>query len=101
MKDISKKMLATATVVAGGAALGIFLVKLTRDSGVKKAGDSPCAARKRERLLFVRNKLEEHRERLDKHLSRINARIEAASKAKTPGDMNSETVLFKPDPSLV
>jgi hypothetical protein len=101
MKDISRKMLATATVVAGGAALGVLIVKLIRDSGEKKAGDSPCATRKRERLLFVRNKLEEHRERLDKHLSRINARIDAVSKTKTTGEMNSETVLFKPDPSLI
>lgn len=73
-------MLTTAIAVGGGAVLGILLVNRTHDPGENQAGESPCTKRKRERLLYVKNKMERHRERLDRQLSRINARIEAVSK---------------------
>ncbi len=101
MKDMSKEILAAAIGIAAGSALGILLAKDKKHSGEHHAEDSTCKNRKREKLLFVRGKMEMHRERLDKHLSRINAKIESLS---TPGHFSTPTKennLLKPDPALI
>lgn len=81
MKNTSKEIMAAAIGIAAGSALGILLAKNKNDSAEQKTGNS-CLNRKRERLTFVKNKMEKHRERLDRHLQRINAKIEAFSPAE-------------------
>jgi hypothetical protein len=79
MKDKSKEILAAAIGLAAVSALGVLINgKKNRADNHKTAGTS-CQSRKRERLYFVKNKLEMHRERLDHHLNRINSKIESLS----------------------
>jgi hypothetical protein len=66
--------------------LGILFLRLCHNTGSKKPEDVSCRERKRGRLVFVKNKLEKHRERLDRHLRHINARIETVGVGKTAMD---------------
>jgi hypothetical protein len=101
MKDASKEILAAAIGIATGSALGILLTKYKNYPPEHKSGNSSCQNRKRERLFFVKNKMEMHRERLDRHLSRINAKIESLSTGEPVGTATREPVLFKPDRALI
>ena len=101
MKETSKEILAAAIGIAAGSALGILLAKDKMHPGRHPEGDSSCKTRKREKLLFVKGKLEMHRERLDRHLGRINAKIDSLGKGAKSGDVKKEPDLFKPDPALI
>jgi hypothetical protein len=101
MKDTSREILAAAIGIAAGSALGILLAKDRTRSGEHGAGDSSCKSRKREKLLFVKEKMEMHRARLDRHLSRINAKIEALGTTGRPGTATKDHTLLKPDPALI
>jgi hypothetical protein len=101
MKDTSKEILAAAIGIAAGSALGVLLANIQLHRGEHRAQDSSCASRKREKLLFVKGKMEMHRERLEKHLSRINAKIEALGGSGISGTVIKEHTLLKPDPALI
>ena len=79
MKNASKEILAAAIGMAAGSALGVLMANHKESPGKHQTGESPCRSRRRERLLFAKNKLELHRERLSHHLSRINSKIESLS----------------------
>ena len=81
MKNASKEILAAAIGIAAGSALGVLMAEHNERPGKHRTGESPCRSRRRKRLLFAKNKLELHRERLNHHLSRINSKIESLSPA--------------------
>ena len=83
MKNASKEIMAVAIGMAAGSALGVLMAKRKDNPGTGKSGDSACRSRKRERLVFAKNKLEWHRERLNHHLNRINSKIESLSPGGT------------------
>jgi len=85
MKDTSKEILAAAIGIAAGSALGVLMTNQKKHPDDRKPAGSACQGRKRERLFFVKNKLEMHRERLDRHLSRINSKIESLSPVEAAG----------------
>jgi hypothetical protein len=101
MKDTSREILAAAIGIAAGSALGILLAKNKTGPAARRMEDSACKSRKREKLLFVKGKMEMHRERLDRHLNRINAKIESLGAAVHAGDAKKEHGLLKPDPALI
>lgn len=101
MKNTSREILAAAIGIAAGSVLGILLAKNKKSSAVLRMEDSACKSRKKEKLLFVKGKMEMHRERLDRHLSRINAKIESLGTAVHSGDAKKEHGLLKPDPALI
>ena len=77
MKNVSNEILAVAMGIAAGTALGVLVAKPKDQASAPKSGRSACRNRRRERLLFAKNKLELHRERVNHHLSRINSKIES------------------------
>jgi hypothetical protein len=83
MKDASKEILAAAIGIAAGSALGVLFTNKKIHPLENKPVNAACQSRKRERLYFVKNKLEMHRERLDRHLSRIKSKIESLNPAET------------------
>ena len=85
MKDSSKEILAAAIGIAAGSALGVLFTSHKNNPDGNKTAGSSCRARKRERLYYVKNKLEMHRERLDHHLNRINSKIESLSPKEPVG----------------
>ena len=101
MKNTSREILAAVIGIAAGSALGILLVKNKTGSTALRTENSPCKSRKRERLLFVKGKMEMHREKLERHLSRINAKIESLGSPDHSGGATKEHVLLKPDPALI
>jgi hypothetical protein len=101
MKDNSKEILAAAIGIAAGSALGILLSNIQKHRGKHREQDSSCRGRKRERLLFVKGKMEMHRERLEKHLARINEKLETLGTSGNSGTATKEHTLLKPDPALI
>jgi len=101
MKDTSKEILAAAIGIAAGSALGVLLAKIQIHKGEHRAQESSCTSRKREKLLFVKGKMEMHKERLERHLGRINAKIEALGAFGNSGAAAKDHTLLKPDPALI
>lgn len=79
MKDLSKSILAATIGIAAGSVLGILLKFDNHHQKGNRAGRKSCSERYKDKLIFVRGKMLMHRERLDQHLSRINAKIDALS----------------------
>ncbi len=77
MNNLSKTVLAATIGIAAGSALGILLAPDKGDQKEDQSGGKSCQDKYKAKLIFVRGKMLKHRERLDQHLVRINAKIEA------------------------
>ena len=83
MKNTSKNLLAAAIGIAVVGAAGIIINSTRKGRSLSKKSDTACRNGKREKLNFVKTRLERHRERLDRYLNKINSKIETYSPAVT------------------
>jgi predicted acylesterase/phospholipase RssA len=76
MREKSGALLTVAIGAAAGAVIGMIISKTMHAGENEKAGNTAMRRRKRERLIFVRRKLENKRNRLDRYITRIGGKIE-------------------------